>query len=325
MERPIDFYRKRHMLCDRCGHQWLVDLEWVDRWEQSLERCPGCGVNCEAEDSARVTIDPKDPALKDADVPKLTWYHTSTQPDWPARHFDPAAPLTPETRQRMGGDKRVKAWAERQRSKALHVGTYEAAIHNMLRRIEDEADHGNQFYLYRVHLQPTIAVRDGWLIDPSNFVGDVILNEVCPPGVDVARYLNYHEDPGGLSLALGRRAISHTQQIAIPPNDPAAANWVSCAAKELEQAKDSPLLPEQPWRSSRRTPQSGRSLRAREIVEPLTAQLPINLRSAFATATRFTDTTHPSPWANYVAGLLSVIQTPARITALLDAQPERRP
>ena len=23
-------------------------------------------------------------------------------------------------------------------------------------------------------------------------VGDVVLDEVCPPGIDVARYLNYH-------------------------------------------------------------------------------------------------------------------------------------
>ncbi len=52
----------------------------------------------------------------------------------------------------MGGDKHVAAWAARRRAKALHIGTYEAAVHNMLRRIRDQADRGNQFYLYRVHL-----------------------------------------------------------------------------------------------------------------------------------------------------------------------------
>lgn len=77
----------------------------------------------------------------------------------------------------MGVDQRVAAWAERQRAKALHVGTYEAAVHNMLRRIHDQADHGAQFYLYRVHLKPSVVVWPGWLIDPSNFVGDVVLGK----------------------------------------------------------------------------------------------------------------------------------------------------
>ncbi|WP_162819250.1 hypothetical protein, partial [Leifsonia aquatica] len=265
-----------------------------------------------------MTVDPKDAALHDMDVPNLTWYHTATQPNWPTPSFDPGALLTPETRLRMGGDGHVQGWVERQRSQALHVGTYEAAVHNMFRRIEDQADHGNQFYLYRVHLHPTVTVREGWLIDPSNFAGDVVLNEVCPPGVDVTRYLNYHEDPGSVSLALGRQAISRTQQIAIPHDDATAAEWVTQAVKELEQATSSPLPPDRPWRSTRITPQSARSRKAQEIVEPLTATLPANLRSGFIAAVRFHNTMEPSTWANYVAGLLSVIQTPHRITALLD-------
>lgn len=55
----------------------------------------------------------------------------------------------------MGGDEGIDAWAARQCAKALHVGKYEAAVHNMLRRIY-------------------------WLTDPSNFVGDVVFDEVCP-------------------------------------------------------------------------------------------------------------------------------------------------
>ena len=125
----------------------------------------------------------------------------------------------------MGGDRQVTRWAERQRANALHVGTYEAAIHNMLRRIHDQADSGSEFYLHRVRLVPTVAVREGWLVDPSNFLGDVVLDEVRPPGVDVAPYLNYQEDPGALSLALGRSAIASTQQIAIPPLSGEDLGW----------------------------------------------------------------------------------------------------
>lgn len=140
MERRIDFWRERQMLCGRCDHRWRVDLDWIDRWEQAREACPGCGMACEHEDSPRVTLDSGDPALDDDTVAQFFWYHTSTQPDWPTRNFDPAAVLTAETRRMMDGEQRVAAWAARQRAKALHVGTYEAAVHNMLRRIRNQAD-----------------------------------------------------------------------------------------------------------------------------------------------------------------------------------------
>ena len=105
------------MLCGQCRREWVVDLDWIDRWEQALETCPGCGVTCDVETAPRVTVDPDDPALTDEDVGRLVWYHTSTRPDWPPRDFDPAAELTQETRQRMGGEHQVARWAERQRAK----------------------------------------------------------------------------------------------------------------------------------------------------------------------------------------------------------------
>lgn len=100
-----------------------------------------------------MTVDPDDPVLDDAEVTRFAWYHTSTQPDWPTKDFDPAAVLTPETRRMMGGDRHVAAWSERQRAKAFHVGTYEAGVHNMLRRMRDQADLDGRFYLYRVRLR----------------------------------------------------------------------------------------------------------------------------------------------------------------------------
>ncbi|MFE1291123.1 hypothetical protein [Streptomyces sp. NPDC058751] len=172
------------------------------------------------------TVDPGDSALDDDRVARLFWYHTSTQPNWPRRDFDPAAFLTSETRRLMGGGERVAEWVARQSAKALHVGTYEVAVHNMLRRSRDQADQGSQFYLYRVRLKPSVVVGEGWLVDPGNFVGGMVLDEVCLPGVGVARYLNYHEDPGGLSLALGMDAIASVQRIAVPLSDTGDDSWV---------------------------------------------------------------------------------------------------
>jgi hypothetical protein len=298
----------------------MVDLDWIDRWEQALESCPGCGVTCEVETAPRVTVAPDDPALSDDNVAQLIWYHTSTQPDWPTRNFDPAAELTEQTRQMMGGDDRVAHWAERQRAKALHVGTYEAAVHNMLRRINDQADHGSQFYLYRVYLAPTITVREGWLIDPSNFVGDVVLDEVCPPGIDVARYLNYNEDPGGLSLAVGRAAIASTQQIAIPPLSNDDPGWVATAVGEFERATvtSPPSAGSRPI--ERRSAPSPKSGRARELVAPLAQRLPVNLRRQFEAATAFNDNLEPEEWARYVMGLMNMLVAPEQVVAELDGE-----
>lgn len=311
------------MLCGQCGRRWIVDLEWIERWEQALESCPGCGLTCEAETAPKVTIDPGDPALSDDNVAKLIWYHTSTQPDWPARDFDPAAELTEETRQRMGGDDPVARWTERQRAKALHVGTYEAAIHNMLRRIDDQADQGAQFYLYRVRLFPTITVRKGWLIDPSNFVGDVVLNEVCPPGIDVARYLNYHEDPGALSLALGGTAIASTQQIAIPLSSNDDDGWVARATRELESAPTTSPSRSGSRPTGRRPASSPRTSRARGLTASLTERLPVNLRRQFEAAAAFNETRAPEEWARYVLSLMNVVLAPGQVIGQLHGQPTR--
>jgi hypothetical protein len=318
MERLIDFSRDRHMLCGSCGQRFLVGLDWIDRWVQGQEKCPGCALTCEHEDAPRVTVDPADPALDDDRVSRLSWYHTSTHPDWPSKDFDPAAGLTAETRQLMGGDQRVAAWAARQRRKALHAGTYEAAVHNMLRRGRDQADQGSQFYLYRVILEPSVVVRADWLIDPSDFVGDVMLDEVCPPGVDVARYLNYHEDPGGLSLALGRDAIAGVQRVAVPLADAWDENWVHDTVETLANTTTT-LAPATGTLSRFRRPSSPRVLAGNGLGAALAQRLPVNLQHQFISATTFADGDDLARWARRTSGLFEVIEHPERVLAALDA------
>ncbi|MFE0645721.1 hypothetical protein ACFW2Y_29535 [Streptomyces sp. NPDC058877] len=322
MERWIDFSRDRRMLCGACGHQWRVDLDWIDRWEQGEETCPGCGMTCEHEDSPRVTVDPDDPALDDDRVARFFWYHTSTQPDWPTQDFDPAAVLTYETRRMMGGEQRVAEWIARQRAKALHVGTYEAAVHNMLRRMRDQADQGSQFYLYRVRLKPSVVVREGWLVDPSNFVGDVVIDEVCPPGVDVARYLNYHEDPGGLSLALGRDAIASVQRIAVPLPDTGDGGWVRDAVVAIEGVSGTGV-PATGKLARFMRPSSSRAVLGRELGASLAGRLPVNLQDQFASAAAFAEGEDPEQWARRTSGLFDLIDDPTRVLAALDRQDPR--
>lgn len=311
------------MLCGGCGREFVVDLDWIDRWEQSDEQCPGCGLTCEHEDAPRATVDPDDPALDDDLVARFSWYHASTHPDWPPKHFDPAADLTAETRLMMGGEQHVAAWAARQRAKALHVGTYEAAVHNMFRRMDHQADSRSRFYLYRVCLKPSVVVREGWLIDPSDWLGDVVLAEVYPSGIDVARYLNYHEDAGGISLALGREAVASVQQVAIPLLDGGDGDWTCETIAALESASDVPI-PVTGKLGRFMQPSSPRRTLGRELGRALSDRLPVNLRHQFESAVSFGKGDDPAQWASRAAGLLELVADPQRVLAALDAAASRR-
>lgn len=269
-----------------------------------------------------MTVDPDDPALEAGRVPDFYWYHSSTHSDWPPVGLDPAAGLMPPTVARMGGPQRVAAWAERQRSQALHVGTYEAAIHNMLRRMNDQNDLERQFHLYRVRLKPSVVVREDWIIDPSKLMGDLPLDEVCPAGVDVARYLNYREDPGGLSLALGRESISSVQPIAIPLSLHGESRWVEDCVQALEDA--SPLVAASKktgiWAKIDR-PCSPRAQLRREFSESLAATLPLSVREQFARCLAFGGKSDPRPWAERSFRLAQLITDPDGVlTALNNAE-----
>ncbi|MFI6335336.1 hypothetical protein [Streptomyces sp. NPDC050535] len=162
-------------------------------------------------------------------------------------------------------------------------------------------------------------VREGWLVDPGNFVGDVGLDEVCPPGVDVARYLNYHEDPGGLSLALGRDAIASVQRIAVPLPDTWDGGWVRDAVAALEGVSGTAVpATGEPARIMR--PSSARAVLGREPGAFLAGRLPVNLQGQFASAAAFAEEEDPEQWARRTSGLFDLIDDPARVLAALDEQ-----
>lgn len=324
MERLIDFFRPRLMLCGVCGHQWFADLKYLERWSQAKETCEHCGTDCEHENGARPTVVPDDPVLADAEVPKLFWYHTSTHADWPSKTYEPTAGWTEQGRRRMERMASKASWEAKQRAKALHVGTYEAAIENMLRRMDDQGDRDSQFHLYRVHLRPDVDVRAGWLPDPGGLVGDVPLNEVCPPGIDVTRYLNRHEDEGGLSLALGRGAIESVQQIMIPLRATVDDPWVASAATGVldapREAQGPPTSRMELLGRSRPTP---RITAARSALTEVSGRLPVNLRDQFERAAALSDSADPYEWAQKASGIVQLVLEPSGALSALDAQPRR--
>lgn len=322
MDRPVDFYRDRQMRHDRCGHTCIVDQVWYERYREGAHGCPGCGASADLDDALQFTGDPADPVLDDHFATEVTWFHTSTHPDWP-KPVDFAAALTDRTREMMG-DESATRWALRQSSKALHIGTYESAVHNMLRRMSDQGDKRKQFYLYGVRLRPDVAILPGSKVDPSRSFGDVWLDEIASPEIDVARYVNVHEDPGGLSAAIRPSAIAATQCLPIPlaaaDDDP----WVADTAARL-QSVSTELIPLPADRTTfpflhRET---HRAKAAREVITVLAAELPATMEHQFESAVRWEDGDDPAVWARYARSLSALVKDAARVLRELAAQPVR--
>ena len=101
----------------------------------------------------------------------------------------------------------------RHETQALHLGTYETAVESMLRRMRDQDDGGEQFYLYRVALRHGLVIEQGWRDENSAEAAQVTQPDL---DVDAIRYLNVHESPGSISLAVRREAIASVQRVPLP-------------------------------------------------------------------------------------------------------------
>lgn len=285
-----------------------------------------CGTDCRGEDRPDFTAAPDDQARDESATRDLAWYHSSMHAVWPDQDFDAASGLTEETRHRMESMSTrpgaVERWAARQKSKALHVGTYEAAIENMYRRIDDEGGSTDQFFLHRVQLSQDCVIEPGVHPEPTDFVGNAYLAEICAPGVNVLRYVNVHEDASRISLALDIDAIDAVQSIPIPlPIDTNDA-WITDATARLRGA--SARLPEAVTSKLQRfrpRPIPALVAEARQLVTKAAAELPVNLRDRLGL--EIDDESFASDPDGFPARLLSLVRLvtdPGRVLAALDTQ-----
>jgi hypothetical protein len=196
----------------------------------------------------RVTAlrDEHDPALNNQKISQFTWYHTSTSEDWPsATHAERVAAQFQGLAERLGD--RFQGFVERGSTKALHVGTYEADVENMLRRMHNQADARSQFYLHRVTLTVHPArINEGYRDENEQAAAQLGVADLDAAGVDAIRYLNGYEAAGTLSLAVHPRVIRTAQTLALPvhelaqPMPPALetriADWESRRAALVEEA-----------------------------------------------------------------------------------------
>ncbi|HEV7950287.1 MAG TPA: hypothetical protein VGP24_11020, partial [Glaciihabitans sp.] len=174
------------------------------------------GADIEVSRAVLALRDIDDPVLDDHHLFDVAWYHTSIHDHWPSS--SQAMPgATIESSKGLMPAEAVERARVRYENQALHLGTYEAAVESMLRRMSDQADGGSQFYLYRVALR-----REGLVIEPNwrneNSAEAAQISQTDLGEAHGIRYLNVHESPGSVSLAVCPTAIASVQCLALPAN-----------------------------------------------------------------------------------------------------------
>lgn len=200
-----------------CGKtSFLSPTLYIAEAKGSHMACEHCDANIHFGPAVAALRDRADSALRNEVVASLAWYHTSTSADWPSPEFATRFAQELSWTERDFGISRERFIAEHT-SKALHVGTYEAAIENMLRRMDDQGDSTSHFYLYRISLclDPG-RINSGYRDENHEIAADISVSDLDNLGLDAVRYLNVHEAMGVLSLAVRPGAIAAVQSTRIP-------------------------------------------------------------------------------------------------------------
>lgn len=161
--------------------------------------------------------DEDDEALNASTVPQLAWYHTTTEPEWPQ-----VSRVLPD--EELRHLRETARWPELEvvrhrrfyENQALHVGTYEAAIESMLRRMNEQNDRNSAFYLYRVRLRQDVSIAPELRDENHEQAAKITRMDLAAQNRDAIRYLNAYESMGSISLALVRSAVGATQRICLP-------------------------------------------------------------------------------------------------------------
>lgn len=223
-ERLIDFAYDFRMHCG-CGAAVRVTAEtyFREQFVDALVSCSRCDGDVHFGPAVALIRDEDDPALNDEQLGQFAWYHTTTWPDWPSPDHRAASESGARSAARSLGIDPDRA-AVAASGKALHLGTYEAAVENMLRRMHDQADGASDFFLYRVAVRIGLGrIGSGYRDENADEAAQLSIAQLDDADVDAIRYLNVHEAPGSLSLALRPECIVGLQRLSIPIPELAAS------------------------------------------------------------------------------------------------------
>ena len=217
IERDDDFGYDYRIKCACDGISPLSAEQYCEESTNTAHMpCTHCGGSIHFGPLTAAIRDPADLALDNNQINRLAWYHTSTAADWPSSSY------ADEHRAALEAGARrfhlnVDSVLEQHLGKALHLGTYEAAIENMLRRMDDQGDTDASFYLYRVHVEiDPHRINEGYRDENDEPAAQIGTEDLRQEGLQAVRYLNTHEAIGSLSLAVLPETIVSIQTIPIP-------------------------------------------------------------------------------------------------------------
>ncbi|GAA0993285.1 hypothetical protein GCM10009563_08940 [Subtercola frigoramans] len=240
VERSDGFNYDYAMNC-ACGEVSVLSAQdYFAEADSAHMSCSHCGAMIHFGIAVAALRDRDDPALDNDAVASFTWYHTSTDPDWPSPDY--ARRFVEELEQHQHHlIMSRELYISDHTTKALHLGTYETAIENMLRRMDDEDDGGSQFYLYRVALRLDPArINAGYRDENHEEAAQLTISDLDSEELDAVRYLNVHEGTGVLSLAVRPEIIDAVQRVRIPLPElttPGTPDLVRGDIDALEKAK----------------------------------------------------------------------------------------
>lgn len=217
IERFDGFDYGYRMGCNVCDNATAVSAHdyWLKVTGKPYVDCANCGSQIHIGPAVAKIRDPNDRALDDDQLRSFAWYHSSTWEEWPSSVYA-------EHR----ADELSSSWlaaqhihrggvVHTQTHQALHLGTYESAIENMLRRMRNQGDSHSQFYLFRVGLAlRTDDIEPGYRDENADEAAQITTDDLTDHSV--VRYLNVHEACGTISLAVRPDVIDAIQGVAIP-------------------------------------------------------------------------------------------------------------
>jgi hypothetical protein len=330
IERQITFGYDFRMRCDSCGQTSTLsgaDYLRLDGDAGARMECDHCDDSIHFGPLVADIRDQDDLALDDGMLNRLSWYHTSTYENWPSTDWerDVRAAVSTSRAHALMGD--PEPYLRVQLDKALHLGTYEAAIENMYRRMRDQADEHSAFYLHRVRINVAPdRVNPGFRDENDEPAADISISELTDLELDAVRYLNVREASGCISLAVRPDVITDIQTVPVPgalDSDDGLPSEILDVVEDLGRRNEKPTASEErQFRAYGLTQELEDTLIARFLpgVNPVLAY---DFAGAVGSA-------HGRGGSDYLgharlfAAYAGLLQAPKRVLSLLDAAPSRR-
>lgn len=338
VERQIDFAYDYAMRCASCASTHIVSAGDYHAQENNCRvSCSTCAAEIHFGPAVARPRDLQDPSLDDEAIGGISWYHTSTEAVWPSlsrkpmehgpfvRHLSPSA---------------VQRIEARHADQALHLGTYEAAVESMLRRMSDQDDGASQFYLYRVCLKRDVFVEPGFRDENKDEAAVITQTAIRNSGYQGIRYLNVHEAQGSISLAVCRDAIEAVQVIPVPtpgiavsvqkPLVPAVeALWEQCAVlpppsrSTPSTRKPANIAGHAPTLEYYKLQQNARDLIAASLLPNISPVVRDHVSDALRAWQDTQSGLSPSGMVKQWASTSALLTMPEKITTCLRKEPQR--